>query len=228
MPQYRSYVTRCLPLGMLFLGVFLLAGCAAPGKPQPEEKETSAVSQAEYVREAQRMMQEALDIENPPPVSVKQFADIDVIGELKRKCMTDAGFDPAQQEKSQSPEYLQAYDRQFYICEASYLPPQKYVKKWDKEAVRTQYRWTVEYVLPCLAALGYPVAAESVPSEQSFVDNFLDSGYWPVADVARFGDAAVEQAQESCLQQAPGAVMFDGLSIAEWKKLNRGGWWTGN
>lgn len=94
------------------------------------------------------------------------------------------------------------------------------------EQKRAQYAWTRDYILPCLAANGYAMR-KPLPSEAAFVDSWgTSAAYRPSAELAdrseefKLENATWDRLERECAQNAPSAVLWDRVSVAEWKTIH--------
>ena len=159
-------------------------------------------------------------VADPPDVEVVRYVGTEELDKIVRQCVTDAGY-PATDGGFDVPAgNEEAFALAQYTCYVQYPVPERYTQAWGDEQVRAQYRWTVDFVIPCLEERGHPIAPP--PSEAVFLELHSNDPYFPFAEVKlsvpedEF-NAAWMRLETECPQEIPGSVLWDGLSVEEWK-----------
>lgn len=210
--------------GLLCIGI-VLSGCGG-ALPHNQTKSSSSSSLAEYIKEYKQDAAEFYGLQNPPDVEPVRFVDVDERQELLETCLLEGGAKRNKDGTFSAGDNIEVLNRLYYACDVKFPLRRKYSAPLELPEKKRQYMWDIEYVLPCVKAHGYTLS--DPPSEQKYLDTWDTDRYFPLGEVEQvYGPAALADLQEKCLQQAPGAVVWDGLSVADWKKLARGGWWTG-
>lgn len=210
-------------LGGAALCLVLLAGCSAPGE-QPGSDTTTEPGSPDYLRGQAEQWAEYYGVEDPPAVDVVRYVDTPERDATLRDCLTEAGYPTESNGGVNVPSgNEEAFALAQYTCAVQYPVPERYTRTWSDKEIRLQYAWTVDFVIPCLEDRGHSIS--DPPSESVFVDSWLSDPYFPFAQVSlavaedNFNQAWAEL-EDACPQQAPGEVLWDGVSIDDWKLTN--------
>lgn len=215
---FRSLAVRRAWTGLLVPAVVMtLAGCAA-GEPEgvsgTEDSPQSLKKQAEG-------WADFLGVEDPPEVKPVRYVETEERDEVVLQCLSEAGYTIIDGGVDVPTGNEEAFALAQYTCYMQYPVPERYAQPWGEEQVRAQYAWTIDFVIPCLEERGHPIAPP--PSESVFVDSYDSDPYYPFVEVnlavpeAEF-NAAWYQLEADCPQEVPGSVLWDGLSLEEWKR----------
>lgn len=200
-----------------------LAGCSAPSE-KPGSDTTTDSGSSDYLQGQADQWAEYYGVEDPPDVEVVRYVDTPERDAALRDCLTGAGYPTESNGGVNVPSGNEdAFALAQYTCAVQYPVPERYTKTWSDKEIRLQYAWTVDFVIPCLEDRGHPIS--DPPSESVFVDSWLSAPYFPFAQVSltvaegNFNQAWTEL-EDACPQQAPGEVLWDGVSIDDWKLTN--------
>lgn len=128
-------------------------------------------------------------------------------------CMTELGYTVTENSGVDAPpEQLDAVLRDQFVCFSQYPQHPAYLREWGEEQLNAQYDWTVEALIPCIENAGYSIS--NVPSRATFVEEWRATPFYPMSQLP---DHAVEELNGQCLQQAPTAVLWEGVSPADWE-----------
>lgn len=197
-----------------------LTGCTAGDSGAKPANEGSD----DYLQARSEQWAAFYGVENPPAIDMVRYVDTVELDATLQECLAAAGYPTESNGGVNVPSGNEdAYALAQYTCAVEYPVPERYTKEWGDAQVRTQYSWTVEFVIPCLEALNHPVAPP--PSESVFVDSWASDPYFPFAQISlavpeEDFNQVWAQLEATCPQQAPGEVLWDGVSIDDWKQIN--------
>lgn len=212
-------------MGAVITGVFALTGCSGDQADEPSAgSEASVAAEKAHWEQAAKDLAEYYELSDPPEVEVVRYVSTEERDEVLTDCLGDSGWSvdagggvdvPAGQESR--------YKEAQYVCALKYPVPARYEQEWGDEQLRQQYAWTTEFVVPCLEEAGHPIT--NIPSESVFLDMWTsERPFFPFEQVQIPGGGSAEQFNEAwndleaqCPQMMPGSVMWDGVSIEEWK-----------
>jgi hypothetical protein len=170
-------------------------------------------------------MADYLGVKDPPQVEVARYVYSEELDGVLRHCLEEAGYPTGSNGGVDVPTGNEdAFALARYTCYMKYPVPEKYTQTWTDEQLRNQYAWTTGFVIPCLEEHGHPIAPP--PSESVFIDSWASDPYFPFAEVrlsvpqTKY-DQAWDELEAACLQQAPDEVLWDSMSVAEWKERHR-------
>ena len=223
-PDWTPRVGRAL-LVAVSTGLLVLTGCSG-GQDDASSSDAEASAAAERAHREQLGKQLAKDYElsDPPEVEVVRYIASEERGEVMNDCLRESGWAvdsggmvdvPAGQESK--------YQESQYVCAMKYPVPARYDQEWGDEQLRQQYAWTTEFVVPCLEEAGHPIT--NIPSESVFLERWTsERPFFPFEQVQIPGGGSAQQfnkawsdLEQACPQMTPGDVMWDGVSIEEWK-----------
>lgn len=199
----------------LLLSATLLTAC------QGSTEAAGTGAEDDYLRQVSASLAEFYGIEHPPEVESVRYVDSDESDWVTRQCLLDAGYSTDDTGMIQHPPgQEEAFALAQYTCRMMYPIAEKYNREWGNAEVEKQYEWTRDFVIPCLEDAGYSISG--LPSKEVFVDSWETRPFFPFAQVptgswnaAGFNERWGEL-EMRCPQIAPGAVLWDGLSIEEW------------
>lgn len=130
----------------------------------------------------------------------------------RNACMTDLGYTVSDTGGIDAvAEQHDSVQRDFFRCFSMYPPHPSYTRQWDRDQVEAQFEWTVEALIPCLEGHGYSIT--EVPSRATFVQNWFSDPFYPMSQVPL---DAIQPLEAVCLQQAPSAVLWEGVPAGDW------------
>ncbi len=197
-----------------------ISGCAAD-HPVPS---TATMSEEAYLDQAAAEWAEAFGIEDPPKVPMIRYVFAEEREATLRACLETEGYPRNETGLYTIPESQRdAYALAQYTCLVRYPVEQRYAQPWGDEQKRIQYRWTVDYVVPCLEERGHPIG--EAPSEATFLDRWESDPWYPFAQVRLSAPAAqynIEwtELEAECPQIAPSQVLWDAMTIDAWRELH--------
>jgi len=203
------------------LCLLAITGCGVTGETPVSGESASADGSAEYLESRAEQWASFYGVSDPPEIDVVRYVGTEELDATLRECMTAAGYPTESNGGVNVPAGNEdAFALAQYTCAVQYPVPERYTKAWTDEEIRVQYRWTVDFVIPCLESRNHPIA--DPPSESVFVDSWRSAPYFPFSQVSlsvaeeNFNQAWAEL-EQACPQQAPGEVLWDGVSIDDWK-----------
>lgn len=197
------------------LGTIFLSACTTSAT----ENRADLVGSA-YLGQVAKSWAEHYGISDPPKVQPIRFIASEEVDTIHKECLINAGYKQNDMNSINVPEGQEkTFALAEYTCRMQYPISEKYTQKWGKNEILTQYAWTRDFVIPCLNNADYPVAGLS--SESVFVETWESKPFYPfeqvVLDVpAEKYNAAWASLEEKCRQIVPDAVLWEGVSIAEW------------
>lgn len=201
-----------------------LTSCTGPGSAS-EQGDAGAPSEANYLATVAEDWADYYGITDPPNVGVTRYVLPEEQQQAQDDCLSSMGFQvdgpgmlyyPAEQEDAATVAQ--------YTCRMQYPVMQHYAQQqWGPDQTYIQYDWTVEYVIPCLEGWGHRIS--DVPSRDVFVAGWDTEPFFPFAQVqleASADDFNAEWArlEATCSQIAPSPVLWDGVSIEQWRASN--------
>lgn len=198
-----------------------ITGCAPTEVELATGDSSSGDGSAEYLQSRAEQWATFYGVSDPPDVDVVRYVDTEELDATLRECMTAAGYPTESNGGVNVPEGNEdAFALAQYTCAVQYPVPERYTRTWTDEQIQVQYGWTVDFVIPCLEERNHPIAEP--PSESVFVDSWRSNPYFPFSQVslsvaAENFNRAWAELEEACPQQAPGEVLWDGVSIDDWK-----------
>ncbi len=210
----------------------VLSACSAPGAGSPAPSQTT--NSASYgptddplvakLSPADRAIYEktlagwadVFGVVSPPVYRVIRFINPEERETVQISCLTAAGYSADEQGGiAVPPGQKQAFNDATYKCLAQYPVWPRYEKPWGRAQTEAQYEWDVRAYIPCLQKLGYTITDK--PSKTVFVDTWNSTPFYPFAQV----DPGVNEfdiAAKCGPQQAPGAVLYDGVDPVKWQR----------
>ncbi|MEP7762534.1 hypothetical protein [Sanguibacter sp. 25GB23B1] len=190
------------------------AGTEPSGSVTQEESQTSVASASE-------MWAEFYGVSDPP--EVEMIAE--VMPEERQRyiddCLGEAGvivLGPGliHVPVARSDEVALAQ----YTCAMQYGSPARYTQEWGVDQKHIQYTWTLVDVIPCLEAQGHSTVG--MPGQLEFVGSYDTKPFFPFAQVRldvlpKEENAEWARLEAECPQMAPSEVLWDGMSIEEWR-----------
>lgn len=166
-------------------------------------------------------------VPNPPEVTPVRWVRPEELPALSDACLTAQGFPKNADGAMDTPaDRMDEFWLAVYVCTLRYPVLPKYTQPEGEPQKRAAYTWTVEYLVPCLAANGYALTTP-VPSEAAFVDSWgTERAFFPYEELnartAEFGisNATMARLERECPQMPPSSVMWDGMSVAEYSALH--------
>ncbi|XBH22459.1 hypothetical protein V5R04_04340 [Jonesiaceae bacterium BS-20] len=222
----RSLRTSLITIGTA--AVFLLGACSTGssqdlGGPQLTEVEGPS---EEYIAWAKEWYGDFYGLTDLPEVEFVRYVPSEELDFVIRQCVIDQGF-PAPDgvnfdvpQENQENMYLAQY-----ICARQYAIDEKYLGEWTDEQTRLQYKWTVEYLIPCLEVRGHSISEP--PSETAFIDSWNNGGaFFPFQQVALDVpglEFSVEwdKLARACPQQIPLSIAYGYQTIEQWKAMRQ-------
>ncbi len=202
--------------------VALFAACA-PVSESPEAGNTSQASSGDYLEQMSReyAVYYGLDSADVPDVDVIRYVMPEERQAHQDSCLKEAGYQvdgPGQLFFPPEQEAAAALDQ--YVCRMKYPPIERYSQPWGDRQVGIQYDWMVEFVIPCLEGEGHPITG--IPSRDVFIDSYETDAFYPFSQIQvdQSGEdfnVEWERLESTCTQIAPSEVLWDGLSIDDWK-----------
>lgn len=206
----------------------MIGGCTQASRPSETTDSATvgaaddAAAKARALTELKRDMLDWLKIPDPPEVTPVRWVRPEELQDLTDACLGTQGF-PKQADGTMDtpPEKVAAFHLAQYTCALRYPALPRYAKAPGTAQKKIQYDWTVNYLIPCLKARGYDLETP-VPSEATFVETWDSNPFRPFAELdqrySEFGltNATWDRLERDCAQNAPSAVMWDGMTVAEW------------
>ncbi|QQB64372.1 hypothetical protein I6I18_02515 [Kytococcus sedentarius] len=206
-------------------GVVALTGCSGGQVDEPSsDAEASAAAEKAHWEEAGKQLAEYYELSDPPEVEVVRYVATEELDEVLTQCLRESGWSVDSGGGVDVPEGQESkYKEAQYVCAQMYPTPARYDQEWGDDQLRQQYAWTTEFVVPCLEEAGHPIT--NIPSESVFLERWTsERPFFPFEQVQIPGGGSAEQFNKAwndleaqCPQMMPGSVMWDGVSIEEWK-----------
>ena len=206
-------------------GVLALTGCSGGQDDEPSsDAEVSAAAERAHWEKGARELAAYYELSDPPEVEVVRYVATEERDEVLTDCLRDSGWSVDSGGGVDVPEGQESrYKEAQYVCALKYPVPARYDQEWGDEQLRQQYAWTTEFVVPCLEEAGHPIT--NIPSESVFLEKWTsETPFFPFSQVQIPGGGSAEQFNKAwsdlnaqCPQMMPGSVMWDGITIEEWK-----------
>ena len=209
-------------LGRAVLGLVVvpvLASCSSTGGDQQVEQ--SQHDDATVLADQGEIWVDFYKIVDPPDVEVVRWVRPEEMGETQDGCLREAGFQvDGPGRLYYPPEQEQAAGLAQYTCRMQYPVMSKYAREWGTEQLDLQYEWTVEYVVPCLQEQGHSTV--DIPTKEVFTDRWATDPFYPFAQIKLDvpGDTfntEWNRLETVCPQIAPSSVLWDSMTINEWR-----------
>ncbi|MEI2777568.1 MAG: hypothetical protein V9G19_16650 [Tetrasphaera sp.] len=210
------------------IGVSSMVACTGSATPST----TSATSVADEAQEKAAVladMKKSLSglyqLDDPPEVTPVRWVLPEERQDLIDSCLAGEGFEKDSGGAINTAGRMEQYNLANYVCNMKYPPVPRYSKTWERTQKSAQYAWTRDYIIPCLSAHGYSLQ-KPLPSEAAFVDSWDTAAYRPFAELdERYEELKLDNSiwnrlERECAQTAPSAVLWDGVSVAEWKETH--------
>lgn len=188
---------------LLLAASLLVAGCSSAQAPEPTGAPGGSLSVEEQTADLAR----SLNITDPPDVEPVRVVAPEDRGPLVEACLAEEGYSSAS-EQGIPTEQIAAYDLASFVCLASYPVDPRFTGTWGERQTTIQYDWTVEEVIPCLAAAGYTTTG--LPSREVFLATWSTDPFYPFAQVppGSLSNEALEDLNRRCPQTAPSELLW--------------------
>lgn len=200
-----------------------VSGCSLENM-ESEHKDalgTEEISSPEYDESLSSMWAEFYGVSDPPEVEFVRFVASEEFDAVQRRCVIERGFAAPDGVNFEIPEGNEEnFGLANYVCAMQYRVPKRLLGEWGRGQVEAQYRWTVEFVIPCLEEQGFPILPP--PTEAAFIDLWdTPKAYFPFAEVEldieglEF-NVVWEALEQTCPQQVPLTIAWGEQTIDGW------------
>lgn len=195
-----------------------MAGCSDTNRGAQSD---TAHANGDIVAGVDDSLAEHYGVDDPPEVSIVRHVMPEEKQSLFDECLREAGYIvDAPGSLTYPPEQQSAAGLAQYICQMQYPIIEKYNQQWSVEQIRIQYKWTLEFVIPCLEEQGHPIS--NVPSETVFLESWNVEPFFPFAQVeldvpSDDFNAEWRSLEDECLQITASPVLWDAMSIDDWR-----------
>ena len=215
---FRSLRPRATSLGFL-AAALTLTSCSSPETSQAHLGEQDSTST--YLAEAAQEWATYYGLTDPPDVDVVRFVLPEEQQAAQDSCLETRGFQvDGPGTLTYPPEQEDAATLAQFTCRMEYPVKPEYAAPWQDEQIRIQYAWTRDFVIPCLTEHGHQITG--LPSEDVFVRSWTTDPFLPFAQVTIEAtsdefNAEWNELEEACPQMAPSSVIWDSMTIDEWR-----------
>ena len=213
---------------LIAVAALLLAACGATSNQEvSSHTETEAEGPSEeYIAWAKEWYGDFYGLTDLPEVEFVRYVPSEELDFVIRQCVIDQGFPAPDGVNFDVPqENLENLYLAQYICARQYAIEGKYLGEWTEDQTRLQYKWTVEYLIPCLEVRGHSISEP--PSETAFIDSWNNGGaFFPFQQVALDVpglEFSVEwdKLARACPQQIPLSIAYGYQTIEQWKAMRQ-------
>jgi len=153
---------------------------------------------------------------DPPTVALVRWTSYEDWGQTMAQCLQDAGFNIVGAGTSISapdgigPAQMSAFHLAYYTCESMYTLHPRYSQGFTADQLGMWYDYSVEWLVPCLASLGYTTTAP--PTREVYIAQGLvkdpDWNPWSEANLAASSLQKQMLITETCPEYPPNQYMW--------------------
>jgi len=184
-----------------------------PDVPLDNEIQMSQAEKLQARAEELRTQAQTAGIEDPPEVELVRWIKPEEFAPTNVRCLNEAGFDVGITDDGTGIDsrtipgaQTEALELAIYTCTAQYSIDPRYAHPLNDAQLGIMYDYLVESYVPCIEALGYPLAEP--PSKQVYVGSPAMDRWMPILELRRLPQSQFSRVVMNCPETPASDVLY--------------------